>query len=161
MGIKNIKDDLDKMIGIDYIIANIDRHHGNFGILRDANTLEWLKAAPLFDSGKSLWCDKTNIANINAERKTDSRAFMNTNEDQISLIKKHDWFDMKKLEGTMELFRHILQKNKDMEKERIEKICFCIESRIKMFNDMVEKRMLQKHRQKSDRKMTGDYDIER
>jgi hypothetical protein len=161
MGIKNIKDDLDKMIGIDYIIANIDRHHGNFGILRDANTLEWLKAAPVFDSGRSLWCDKTNISNISAERKTDSRAFMNTNEDQISLIKKYDWFDINKLEGTIELFQHILNKNKDMEKGRIEKICSCIESRIKTFSSIIEKRTVQKHRQKTNKKMSGNYDIER
>jgi hypothetical protein len=158
MGIKNVKDDLDKMIGIDYIIANIDRHHGNFGIIRDADTLEWLKIAPIFDSGRSLWCDKTNISNISAERKTDSRAFMNTNEDQIRLIKKYDWFDIKKLEGTIELFDHILNKNKDMEKERIEKICSCIEWRIHTFNGIMAKRAVQKHGQKTDKKISGDYD---
>jgi hypothetical protein len=140
MGIHTVRDDMEKMIGIDYIIANIDRHHGNFGIIRDANTLEWLKIAPVFDSGRSLWCDKTNISNINAERKTDSRAFMNANEDQISLIKKIDWFDLTKLEGVFEQFHHILNKNKDMEKERIEKICSCIEWRTHAFNDFMEKR---------------------
>jgi hypothetical protein len=161
MGIENIKDDLDKMIGIDYIIANIDRHHGNFGIIRDANTLEWLKISPVFDSGRSLWCDKTNISNISAERKTESRTFMNTNEDQIRLIKKYDWFDIKKLERTGELFQHILNKNKGMEKERIEKICSCIESRIHTFNGIIEKRTVQRYRQKMNKKMSGDYDIER
>jgi hypothetical protein len=144
MGIPNVKDDLDKMIGIDYIIANIDRHHGNFGIIRDANTLQWLKIAPLFDSGRSLWCDKTNISNIIADRKTDSRAFMNTNEDQIGLIKSRDWFDIKKLDGTLELCGRIFNKNKDMEKERIEKICSCIEIRTHTFNDIMEKRITAK-----------------
>jgi hypothetical protein len=161
MGIKNVKDDLDKMIGVDYIIANIDRHHGNFGIIRDVNTLEWLKTAPVFDSGRSLWCDTANISNISAERKTGSRAFMNTNEDQISLIKKYDWFDIRKLEGAVELFQNILNKNKDMEKGRIEKICSCIERRIKTFNGIIGKRTVQTHRQRTNKKISGDYDIER
>jgi hypothetical protein len=161
MGIKNVKDDLEKMIGIDYIIANIDRHHGNFGSIRDADTLAWLKIAPVFDSGRSLWCDKTNISNITAEKKTDSRAFMNTNEEQISLIKKYAWFDLKKLGGIIELSEYILNKNKDMEKERIKKICSCIERRIYTFNDLMEKKTVQKHRQKADKKISQDQDIGR
>jgi hypothetical protein len=152
MGILTVRDDLEKMIGVDYIIANIDRHHGNFGIIRDTNTLEWLKIAPVFDSGRSLWCDKTNISNIRADGKTDSRAFMNTNEDQISLIKNYDWFDPTKLKGVFEQSRHILNKNKDMEKERIEKICSCIEWRTHAFNDLIEKRMAKKYQQKNIRR---------
>jgi hypothetical protein len=161
MGVNDARDDVDKMIGIDYIIANIDRHHGNFGIVRDANTLEWLKIAPVFDSGRSLWCDKTNILNIRAEGKTDSRAFMNTNEDQIKLIKKYDWFDLKKLGGAIEQFQLILNKNKDMEKERIEKICSCIEWRTHALNEFIEKRTAQKSRPKTGKKISGDYGIER
>jgi hypothetical protein len=45
---------LDRMIVVDYIIANEDRHLGNFGLIRNADTLEWLRPAPVFDSGSSL-----------------------------------------------------------------------------------------------------------
>jgi hypothetical protein len=37
------------MVFFDALVANGDRHAGNFGYLRDANTGEYLKPAPLFD----------------------------------------------------------------------------------------------------------------
>ncbi|WP_283162783.1 type III toxin-antitoxin system ToxN/AbiQ family toxin [Tannockella kyphosi] len=43
-----------KMFLLDYIILNEDRHLGNFGIIRDVETLEWRCVAPNFDSGQSM-----------------------------------------------------------------------------------------------------------
>ena len=36
-----------KMLKVDYIIANEDRHYNNFGFIRNADTLEWLGLAPV------------------------------------------------------------------------------------------------------------------
>ena len=43
---------MSQQIVLDYIIANEDRHQGNFGAVRDAETLEFIVTAPVFDSGK-------------------------------------------------------------------------------------------------------------
>jgi hypothetical protein len=32
-----------------------DRHYTNFGFVRNAETLEWIGTAPLFDCGASMW----------------------------------------------------------------------------------------------------------
>ena len=58
LGIGNITPFLDRMLVLDYIIANEDRHFNNFGALRNAETLEWLGMAPIYDSGSSLGYDK-------------------------------------------------------------------------------------------------------
>lgn len=58
LGVMNFVQDLDKMLVLDYIIANEDRHLNNFGLLRNAETLEWLGFAPIYDSGSSLGYDK-------------------------------------------------------------------------------------------------------
>ena len=42
LGIEGAVPFLDRMIALDFILANEDRHFGNFGVLRDAKTLEWL-----------------------------------------------------------------------------------------------------------------------
>ena len=42
------------MMIFDAIIGNRDRHLGNFGYLRDNDTGEYIKPAPLFDNGMSL-----------------------------------------------------------------------------------------------------------
>ena len=36
----DVRDDVNAMIAFDHIIANTDRHTNNFGIIRDAETLE-------------------------------------------------------------------------------------------------------------------------
>ncbi len=52
----DVKPVLNDMDLIDAVIINTDRHHGNYGVLRDAETLEWIRPAPIYDSGTSLMC---------------------------------------------------------------------------------------------------------
>lgn len=43
----------------DFVISNTDRHLNNFGILRDANTMEFIAPAPIFDSGNSMFYNES------------------------------------------------------------------------------------------------------
>ena len=45
------------MMAMDILMRNEDRRWQNFGIIRDARTLTWLRPAPVFDLGDSLWFD--------------------------------------------------------------------------------------------------------
>ena len=54
LGVQDAKSNIDKMIFLDYVIANSDRHYNNFGILRNPDTLKPIGVAPIFDSGSSL-----------------------------------------------------------------------------------------------------------
>jgi len=47
---------------IDYMMMNGDRHLGNYGLIRDADTLEWIGPAPIFDTGTSLMCRRATTA---------------------------------------------------------------------------------------------------
>ena len=55
MGV-DITESLDDMLILDLIVCNRDRHYNNFGMIRNVNTLQIEKAAPIFDSGTS-WRD--------------------------------------------------------------------------------------------------------
>ena len=93
----DIVSSLDKMIVLDYIIANEDRHFNNFGLLRDANTLEWIGAAPIFDSGTSLWYDRlTSRIPING---VNCKPFKKTHGEQLKLVSFLEWFEASKLDG--------------------------------------------------------------
>lgn len=48
---------LAKMFASDFVLANRDRHYRNFGVIRNAETLEVTGIAPVFDSGSCLWSD--------------------------------------------------------------------------------------------------------
>lgn len=56
--VENVESTLAKMFVLDYIIANSDRHLGNFGVVRNIETLNWEKLAPNFDSGQALLSQK-------------------------------------------------------------------------------------------------------
>ena len=65
-GVPNARKDVENMFILDYLIINSDRHMKNFGIIRDVNSLKWLKLTPIFDSGESMQCDKyTDEINFN------------------------------------------------------------------------------------------------
>ncbi|MCL2798190.1 MAG: HipA domain-containing protein, partial [Firmicutes bacterium] len=64
LGIQSVRRSIDMMLTLDFIIVNVDRHYNNFGFIRDANTLEWQSAAPIYDCGTSMWCRELLISAI-------------------------------------------------------------------------------------------------
>ncbi|WP_281518660.1 hypothetical protein [Thomasclavelia cocleata] len=60
--VPNAKEYLQKMIILEFIMANEDRHLGNFGVIRDVESLQWVAICPIFDTGRSLnnkyWLDE-------------------------------------------------------------------------------------------------------
>lgn len=87
---------LDRMITLDYIIANEDRHFNNFGVLRDIHTLEWLGFAPIYDSGSSLGYDKL-ASQIYSEQNIGCKPFKNKHTEQLKLVSSFDWVDFNAL----------------------------------------------------------------
>ena len=52
---QQIRNFMDYQTLTDFIISNTDEHLGNFGILRDSNTMQYLGPAPIYDSGNSMF----------------------------------------------------------------------------------------------------------
>ena len=59
INIPNYQKVLEQMLFIDYLLGNNDRHLNNFGVIRDAKTLEFLRSAPIYDTGSCLGYDLT------------------------------------------------------------------------------------------------------
>lgn len=87
--------EIDTMLQFDYLINNRDRHWGNFGFIRNVDTLEFKGLAPLFDNGNSLWFDK-HITQIN-QYKQPALPFAQKQEKQLKKTGQQiDW--LKKLD---------------------------------------------------------------
>lgn len=84
LGIQGVVPFLDRMIVLDYIIANEDRHFNNFGMLREAETLKWIGFAPIYDSGSSLGYDKMPVQ-IRSEKEVVCKPFKNHHAEQLSI----------------------------------------------------------------------------
>jgi len=121
-GVKNAREEVDKMIIVDYLIRNTDRHVGNYGILRNSETLKWEKIVPLFDNGNSLWYNAQGLKYINANEKSNSRSFTGENEKNISLVGDIGWYDKNKINNIDEVMKEAFNFNKNMDEERIDKI---------------------------------------
>lgn len=87
-----------KMILCDVVLANSDRHWRNFGFIRDVDTLE-LRLAPLFDSGNSLWFDKTDREVDAREWSFMARPFAQDASAALACLDDLDWFDPAALDG--------------------------------------------------------------
>lgn len=77
------RQDIDNMLVFDYIINNIDRHYGNFGFIRNADTLEYLGMAPIFDNGNSLWYNVVDMEM--STQKQPAKPFKEKQDNQLKL----------------------------------------------------------------------------
>ena len=104
LGIKDVVSFLDRMITLDYIIANEDRHFNNFGLIRNAETLEWIGMAPIYDSGSSLGYDKL-PGQMKSEKDVGCKPFKNHHIEQLRLVQSFDWLDLSKLNDIEDIIR--------------------------------------------------------
>ena len=139
LGIKDAVPFLDRMITLDYIIANEDRHFNNFGVLRNAETLEWIGMAPIYDSGSSLGYDKV-PAQIRSGQEIICKPFKNHHEEQLKLVSSFEWLNFRKLSDVKELITEVLlaEEAKDyMDENRIHGIAESVEYRVNRLQQMI------------------------
>ena len=106
LGIQNIVRAMDEMLVVDFLIANEDRHFNNFGLLRNPETLKWIGAAPIFDSGSSLGYDS--LPNRFLSANIPCKPFKKTHAAQIQLVSSFDWIDFSKLDDIADEIQEIL-----------------------------------------------------
>lgn len=129
--------ELGKMFVVDFIIANVDRHTNNFGFIRNANTLEWLGFAPIFDSGTSMFM---NFQSFELEKNgqnsslIESKPFVSNQLEQLKLFPLKEiskQIDLDKLKGIGQFYKDLLNKNqRNVDKEKIEKLSSVLEERV-------------------------------
>ena len=127
---------VDKMIVVDFVIVNYDRHYNNFGAIRNAETLKWITPAPLFDNGSSLWCNQTS-ANIRVAENAKSQPFFETHEEQIKLVKDFSWLNLDALSDIDEEINEFLIQMQHIDEDRRDAICFALRKRAKAIADYV------------------------
>jgi len=126
LDIPNVQSALEKMMVLDYIIANTDRHYNNFGFIRNADTLEWYGFSPIYDSGTALWHDTQFVG-----RAPKSKPFRSTHAEQIKLVKDFSWFNHSALHDLGDECAEIFAKSKMIDENRRSMLVKAIESRAK------------------------------
>lgn len=88
---------ISKMLTVDYLMANFDRHWNNFGILLDSDSRTALGVAPIYDTGESLWCDRDTLRGFTGykfKRDSPPRPFIRDIDEQfLRFAGDLDWLD--------------------------------------------------------------------
>ncbi len=134
LGIGGAKDAVNRMLALDYLIVNEDRHLNNFGVVRRADTLEYIGAAPIYDSGTSLWFDRP-LPMIHARAKAVCKPFKNSHDEQIRLVTDFSWLDFSALKGIDEELREIVKGSLFIDEARREALCQGLMDRLGMLEE--------------------------
>lgn len=88
---------LEYQILTDFILTNTDRHLNNFGVLRNAKTLESIGMAPIFDSGNSMFWQNPKLPEYDDLANIAVNSFRNTERQLLGYVRNRDLVDLSKL----------------------------------------------------------------
>jgi len=137
LGIEGMTEYLNSLLSIDYIVANTDRHYGNFGVIRDVNTLQFVGTAPIYDTGTSLWHD-VETTRIRASRDVKSRPFRDWHSRQIEYVTSFDRVDLGKLSGFEEQAHKVLEQFEHIGSERRDVLARGVQKRINNLQKIID-----------------------
>ena len=140
-GIPNVREKIENMYILDFLIMNEDRHLNNFGIIRDVNTLKWLDVAPIFDNGMAL-----NIQSYDDEELIISgmgRLFYEVKpfDEIIKVVHNIKRIDVSKLSDIPEEFDKLLHRYQSITKmsdKRIYRLCVLLNRQINKLKKIIE-----------------------
>ena len=141
LGIPGMKEFLNYLLAFDFLIANTDRHFGNFGAVRNVDTLTWMGATPVFDSGTSLWHDQVSRV-IHPNGDVPSHPFKPAHAEQIVLAGSLDWIDFSALRDIDEEFRTLLSGSPYIDAPRADALCSGLKERVEQLERLA---LEQKH----------------
>ncbi len=138
--IDDVREKVENMFILDYIIMNEDRHLNNFGIIRDVNTLKWLDVAPIFDNGQSLNIEYYDEEEVHISG--NGRIFYEVKpfDEIIKVVKDLNRIDISKLDGIVEWFDNLLHKYQNLTKMsdgRINRLCILLNRQINKLKELI------------------------
>ncbi|WP_273420708.1 hypothetical protein [Veillonella caviae] len=140
MGIKEARAFINAMLAIDYLTVNDDRHYGNFGFLRNSDTLQYIGMAPIFDNGNTFGYLDGRIKPHMPSYAYKSQPFSTTHDKQIKYIRTLlPTIDIDRL---AHIGHHILEdvynKNDMLSPERITAIGELLDTRMRQLKRVLE-----------------------
>ena len=126
-----LRADLEYQILTDFIFTNIDRHLNNVGILRDADTLRFLRMAPIFDTGKSFFIGKSVPADKKGLKNIEVNSFAGNESKLLKYVKNYTLVTPDKALSPEQISSFFSLDSK-MEHERIEKIVSAYQMKLEM-----------------------------
>lgn len=120
----------------DFLMRNTDRHWGNFGLIRNANTLKYEQVVPLFDYGNSLFHNSVHVD----DRIAFSRFTGRNLADDLKYARN---VDLQAVMHFPEIVSSVLSVS-DIPASRQEQLIGFAESRVKQLNDYLDEKRFER-----------------
>lgn len=137
LGITDARKKMEQMLVLDYLIVNEDRHLNNFGLIRNAVTLEWIGTAPLYDNGNSMWFNRV-IGEMHAGDDSNIKTplWKKNPTENLTLVADFSWLDLSTLDGIEDYARELYGKSEYLEPVRVETLANALRTRIELLGDI-------------------------
>ena len=100
---QDVRGFLEYQILTDFVLTNTDRHLNNFGVLRDSRTLKFVRMAPIFDSGNSMFWDSPRLPERSDCAEITVNSFRKTEMELLKLVTDRSRVHMELLPGREEI----------------------------------------------------------
>lgn len=131
----NIRQFLEYQILTDFIITNIDRHLNNFGIIRDSKTFHFIKPAPIFDSGNSMFYKSPYIKTGSGLLDIDITSFKTKEIKMLEYVTNPNLVDLSLLPTSDEL-RKLFSIDAICKADEIKRLIKAYEYKINLLNEL-------------------------
>lgn len=135
MDVESFKRDLDYEIMVDFIMSGYDRHLNNFGVLRDAETLELVRMAPIYDSGGALFANHPMPMRLKDLLDLKTNSFASNEQRLLKTVDDYSVVDLDKL-PPVSFVKKLYEKDSQIEEKRLASILFAYEKKIDICRDI-------------------------
>lgn len=116
-----LRSDMEYQILTDFIISNRDRHLANISILRDGKTMKFLRMAPIYDSGKSMFVHREVPRSDKAMLDLRINSFTSQEIKMLEYVKNPNLVDLNKV-PTEEYIKNMYLKDSKIDASRVDLI---------------------------------------
>ena len=132
---EQLRCDLEYQIMTDYLLTGYDRHMNNISVLRDANTLRFIRMAPIYDSGDSLFANRPVPRNTKELNKMEIASFCKSESKLLKLVRDKKIIDLTKVPSP-EYIKKCYEKDSKVSEKHISDIIYWYEKKIDMVRNL-------------------------
>lgn len=132
---EKFRHDLNYEIMTDFLLSQYDRHLTNIAILRNADTLQFERMAPIFDSGGCLFATRALPRTTNDLLDLSTNGFCSKESRLIRSLKEYDAVDLTKLPPAS-FVREMYEMDEKIDKTRIDRVAWAYETKIDLCRNL-------------------------
>lgn len=131
---EQLRRDLEYQIMVDFVMSGYDRHLTNVGVIRDSESLRYIRMAPIYDSGGSLFATRPFPGSLRELEHMKVTSFSTRESKLLDLVRDRSLLDRTKLPSA-DYIREIYSRDPQIPKETIRHVAEWYERKLDMLRD--------------------------